>query len=164
MEMENTQHLAGKYLTFALGQEGYGLAILKVQEIIGLMKVTQVPRTPDYIRGVINLRGRVIPVVSLRIKFEMESAEDTDRTCIVVVEVARGQQALTMGILVDAVSEVVDIANEQIEPPPAFGSAVDTTFILGMAKLGDRVVTLLDIDRVLTDRELATVGQVEETP
>lgn len=149
------QEHAGKYLTFKLGREVYGLQILKVQEIIGMMNVTHVPRTPEYIRGVINLRGKVIPVVILRRKFGMAASEDTDRTCIIVVQVACNGQHVTMGLIVDEVSEVVDVAGAQIEPAPTMGAAVDTAYILGMGKIGDNVVILLDVDKVLATEELA---------
>ncbi|MBN2310766.1 MAG: purine-binding chemotaxis protein CheW [Candidatus Hydrogenedentes bacterium] len=150
----------GKYLTFVLGNEAYGLAILKVQEIIGLMNVTSVPRTPDFVRGVINLRGKVIPVVDLRVKFNMESQEDTERTCIIVLQIATTGHDVTMGIIVDEVSEVLDISADQIEPAPSLGGNVDTDFILGMGKLGDRVVMLLDVDKVLNSGEVASVSLV----
>jgi purine-binding chemotaxis protein CheW len=135
----------GKYLTFRLGGEDYGLEILKVQEIIGLMRVTPVPQTPHCIRGVINLRGKVIPVVDLRLKFGMDAAADTDHTCVIVVEVEGNR----VGIIVDDVCEVLDIAAAAIEPPPAMGRDMDRDFILGMGKVGDRVKILLDIERVL---------------
>ena len=151
---QSLAHLAGKYLTFQLSDEIYSIEILKVQEIIGIMSITTVPKTPDYVRGVINLRGKVIPVVELRRKFGMATQEDTERTCIIVVQVAGSDGPITMGILVDEVSEVMDIKVEQIEPAPAFGTSVDTTFILAMGKVGDRVVILLDVDRVLTSGEL----------
>jgi purine-binding chemotaxis protein CheW len=144
----------GKYLTFQLGGEIYGLEILKVQEIIGMMPVTHVPRVPEYMRGVINLRGRVIPVIELRRKFGLEPVEDTARTCIVVVQVSHGNDAVTMSLLVDEVREVVDVAAAQVEPPPSFGSALDTSFIMGMGKIADRVVMLLDVDKVLSTAEL----------
>jgi purine-binding chemotaxis protein CheW len=147
--------LAGKYLTFALGGEVYGLEILKVQEIIGIMKVTSVPKTPAYVRGVINLRGQVIPVVDLRLKFGIASIEDTEKTCIIVVQVDCSDDIVTMGILVDEVSEVMDIDGEKIEASPSFGASVDTDFILGMGKIGKNVVMLLDIQRVLGGGELA---------
>ncbi len=146
--------MAGKYLTFDLGDEVYGIGILKVQEIIGLMNVTKVPRTPECVRGVINLRGKVIPVMDLRLKFGMDKKEDTERTCIIVVQVAWERSEITMGILVDEVSEVVDIALEQIEDTPSFGVSVDTDFILGMGKVNDRVIMLLDSDKVLSGEEL----------
>lgn len=140
---------AGKYLTFKLGSEEFGLEILKVQEIIGIMKVTAIPRAPGYVRGVINLRGKVIPVVDLRLKFGMQNLPDTERTCIIVVQIKHRGGQLTMGTLVDDVSEVLDVEAEQIEPPPDFGTAVSTDFILGMGKVGQKVLMLLDVDRVL---------------
>lgn len=141
--------VAGKYLTFKLGPESYGLGILKVQEIIGLMAITHVPRASHYVRGVINLRGKVIPVVDLRLKFGMESTTDTERTCVIVVQVVNGTQTVVMGLIVDEVSEVLDITENQLEPPPSFGTSVDTMFIQGMGKVGDKVIILLDVDRAL---------------
>jgi purine-binding chemotaxis protein CheW len=146
---ETVSDLAGKYLTFKLGSEVYGLEILKVREIMGLMPITAVPRTPSFVRGVINLRGKVIPVVDLRTKFGMESVEDTEETCIIVVDVG----ALGMGITVDAVSEVVEIAGCDIEDAPTFGKGVNTDFILGMGKANKKVTMLLDIRQVLTNEE-----------
>jgi purine-binding chemotaxis protein CheW len=150
--------LAGKYLTFKLGAEEYGLEILKVQEIIKMMDITTVPRTPAFVKGVINLRGKVIPVVDLRLKFEMEGKEDTDMTCIIVLQVARADATVTMGIVVDEVSEVLDIAGEEIEPSPSMGSTVESQFILGMAKSKGAVKILLDADKVLSagDMEIVT--------
>jgi purine-binding chemotaxis protein CheW len=153
----------GKYLTFALGREEYGLEILKVREIIGYMDVTAVPRTPPYVKGVINLRGQVISVIDLRRKFAMEDAARTEQTCIVVVEIAQAGRKLSIGIVVDRVSEVLNIAAETIEDAPAFGTAVDTDFILGMGKIGDAVKILLDIDRVLTATEVVGLPQPEPT-
>jgi purine-binding chemotaxis protein CheW len=137
----------GKFLTFFLAGEEYGLEILKVQEIIGMMDITPVPRSPDYIRGVINLRGKVIPIVDLRLRFGMESAERTSETCIIVVEANRVQT----GIVVDQVSEVLNIPSDEIEDAPAFGSEVRTDYILGIGKADGRVKLLLDIDRVLAN-------------
>ena len=151
---------AGLYLTFELGPEVYGVEILKVQEIIGIMPVTQVPRTPDFVRGVINLRGKVIPVIDLRLKFGMEKREDTDRTCIIVVQVERGGVQVTMGLIVDEVSEVSDITAAQIEPPPSFGTEVNADFIMGMGKVGDVVVMLLDVDEVLAGADLTRIAEV----
>ena len=139
-----------KYLTFLLGEEEYGLEILRVREINGLMDITSVPRMPGYVRGVINLRGKVIPVVDMRLKFSMESIEDTKETCIIVVDL----DSMFMGIVVDHVSEVLDIAQSNIEDTPAFGVNVDTEFILGMGKIQERVVILLDIKKVLSAGEL----------
>jgi len=144
---------AGKYLTFALGKEEYGLEILKVREIIGYMDITAVPRTPGYVKGVINLRGQVISVIDLRAKFAMEAAPRTDQTCIIVVDIQQNGRRLNTGIVVDRVSEVLSIAADKIEDPPAFDSSVQIDFILGMGKIGESVKILLDIDRVLSAAE-----------
>jgi purine-binding chemotaxis protein CheW len=144
-------NLGGKYLTFRLDNEEYGLEILKVREIIGMMDITAVPRTPEFVRGVINLRGNVIPVIDLRLRFMMPPAEQTDETCIIVVDV----EGVEMGIVVDRVSEVLDIADEEIQEAPSFGVAVDTDFILGIGKVAARVAILLNISEVLTTEDLA---------
>ena len=151
----------GKYLTFSLAGEEYGLGILKVKEIIGMMPVTSVPRTPEFVKGVINLRGKVIPVIDLRLRFGMEAVEYTDRTCIIVVEISANTGIMMMGIVVDAVSEVLNIKEETIEDTPGFGSEIDTNYILGMAKTEGSVKILLDIDKVLTAGELAAVGGMD---
>ncbi|MGD0770190.1 MAG: chemotaxis protein CheW [Tepidisphaeraceae bacterium] len=148
----------GKYLTFALGKEEYGLEILKVREIIGLMDITAVPRTPKYVKGVINLRGQVITVVDLRAKFSMALVEKTDQTCIIVVEISQNGRKLSIGIIVDRVSEVLDIASENIEDPPNLGDGGDADFILGMGKIGESVKILLDIDKVLSTCEILQVS------
>jgi purine-binding chemotaxis protein CheW len=147
----------GKYLTFAMGKEEYGLEILKVREIIGYMDITAVPQTPAHVRGVINLRGQVIPVIDLRAKFGMVSAERTEETCIIVVEITQQGRKFSTGIVVDHVSEVLDIQGASIEDAPQFGSTVDTSFILGMGKVGESVKMLLDIDKVLVDVDPAAV-------
>lgn len=149
----------GKYLTFALAQEEYGLEILKVREIIGYMDVTAIPQTPHYVKGVINLRGQVIPVVDLRAKFGMETATVTDQTCIIVVEIEQGQRTSSTGIVVDRVQEVLDIDGQNIEDAPQFGASVDTDFILGMAKVGESVKILLDIDKVLGGDAMDALGR-----
>lgn len=159
MSEADASQAAGKYLTFRLGDESYGLQILKVQEILGMMPVTRVPRTPNFIRGVVNLRGKVIPVVDLRCTFNLASLTDTETTCIIVVQIVRDQTTVVMGVIVDAVSEVLDVRAEQVEPAPAFGTEIDTAFILGMGKIADKVVILLDIDRVLSTEQLSTVNQ-----
>lgn len=146
--------IAGKYLTFFLGTEEYGIAILKVQEIIGLLPITRVPRTPPFVRGVVNLRGRVIAIIDLRLKFDMPAAEAGPTSCIIVVQ----SSAAHIGLLVDRVSEVSDIAAADIEPPPALGAAVRTDYLLGIGKTGPRVRLLLDIDRVLDARDAAAVA------
>jgi purine-binding chemotaxis protein CheW len=151
-------HREGKYLTFALAREEFGLEILKVREIIGYIDVTAVPQTPPYVKGVINLRGQVIPVIDLRAKFGMQTAEVTDQTCIIVVETAQRGRTFSTGITVDRVQEVLDIAGGDIEDAPQFGASVDTEFILGMGKIGDKVKILLDIDRVLAGTDIGAVG------
>ncbi len=148
----------GKYLTFALASEEYGLEILKVREIIGYMEITAVPQTPDHVKGVINLRGQVIPVIDLRAKFGMETAEVTEETCIIVVEIAQGKQTFSTGIVVDHVQEVLDIAGEDIEETPQFGGNVNTDFILGMGKIENTVKILLDIDKVLAGEDLSSLS------
>ena len=147
----------GKYLTFQLAEEGYGIGILKVREIIGMLPVTPVPQTPMFLKGVINLRGQVIPVVDLRLKFGLPEEEYTERTSIIVVEVKGLSANIPIGIVVDTVSEVITIQAREIEPPPAFGSTIDTNFILGMAKTGDGVKILLNIDFVLSAEELGAM-------
>lgn len=149
---------AGKYLTFVIADEEYGLEILKVREIIGIMDITAVPRTPDYVKGVVNLRGKVIPVIDLRLKFGMEEAERTEETCIIVVSV----NDLEIGIVVDRVSEVQDISGHHIEDAPEFGAQVDTEFILGMGKVGDSVTILLDITSVLGSGDVSAVRNIIE--
>ena len=148
------QRLAGKYMTFKLAEEAYGFEILKVRELIGLMQITRVPRMPDFLRGVINLRGKVIPVIDMRLKFGMPTAEATDQTVIIVVQCAVAGRDLTMGVLVDQVLEVLSIDASQIEPPPSFGvDAMDTDFILGVGKAAERVIFLLDIGQVLSTED-----------
>jgi len=156
------RRLAGKYMTFQIAAEEYGLEILKVREIIGLMEITRVPRTREFIRGVINLRGKVIPVVDLRLKFGMPACEPTDQTVIIVVQYSlEGGRPLTMGILVDQVLEVLSIDGQHIEPPPSLGgAALDSEFILGVGKHEKRIVFLLDIAKVLSTDEAHDVARV----
>jgi purine-binding chemotaxis protein CheW len=155
-QMTQSAGREGKYLTFSLGGEEYGLEILKVKEIIGIMNITSVPQMPHYVKGVINLRGKVIPVIDLRLKFGMEAFQYNERTCIIVVDIvsASAGNKIIMGIVVDCVSEVLNIKNEEIEDAPAFGTRLDTDYILGMAKLKGNVKILLDIDKVLTSEEV----------
>jgi len=155
---ESTRDLGGKYLTFLLDDEEHGVEILKVREIIGIMDITKVPQTPDFVEGVINLRGKVIPVIDLRTKFGLSRAEYNEQTCVIVVDVG-----MLVGIIVDTVQEVHDIPGNDIEPPPQLGSSVDTSFILGMGKVKDDVKILLDIDEVLTSEELIQVQQAVES-
>jgi len=147
----------GKYLTFSLAGEEYGIGILKVKEIIGMMPITTVPRTPDFVKGVINLRGKVIPVVDLRRKFGMEEIGYTERTCIIVMEIAGQGGSLLMGMVVDAVSEVLNIKAAELEETPGFGTKLDTDYILGMAKMNGGVKILLDINKVLGAEALANL-------
>ncbi|HMA61199.1 MAG TPA: chemotaxis protein CheW [bacterium] len=154
---------AGKYLTFKLGKEEYGLEIHKVIEIIGMQDITPVPRTPDYLRGVINLRGIIHPVVDLNKKFGMGMTEETNETCIIVVIVERNENQEQMGIIVDAVSEVEDIDGEAIEDTPSLGTDIDTEFIMGMAKTKGTVKILLDLQKVLSDQELNMISQVGDS-
>ncbi len=155
--LEATHDKGGKYLTFQLADEEYGVEVLKVREIMGLIDITSVPQMPPYMKGVINLRGKVIPVFHLRLKFGLQEIEHTDQACIIVVDVGR-----EIGIIVDCVSEVLDITGDCIEPPPAMGGAVDTSFILGMGKIGDAVKILLDIDKVLSGEELTKLEAAAE--
>jgi len=157
---EATVDLGGKYLTFRLADEEYGLEILKVREIMGMMAITAVPRTPEFVRGVINLRGNVIPVIDLRLKFGMETIEQTEETCIIVVDV----EGMEMGIVVDRVSEVLDISSEEIQDAPSFGVSVDTDFILGIGKANDRVTILLNISKVLTGADVSAVAAAAGEP
>lgn len=153
VENETTE---GKFLTFALEKEIYGVEILKVKEIICLMDITNVPQTPDYMKGVINLRGKVIPVIDLRLKFSMSEVEHTQETCIIVVEVHNS----LIGVIVDGVSEVMYIKGEEIEDAPSFGQEVDTKFIKGLGKTKERIIILLDIEKVLSSEELEMVEQL----
>lgn len=146
---------AGKFLTFFLAGEEYGLEILKVHEIIGMLPITRIPRSPDYIRGVINLRGKVIPIMDLRTRFSMP-AHDTEEACIIVTQI----QGVQIGIVVDQVSEVANVTEDQVEDTPNFGADVHTEFLLGLAKQGGKVKLLLDIDRVLTLTEIAAANAV----
>lgn len=155
---ENNQ----KLLTFSLNEEGYGISILRVKEIIGMMDITPVPKTPEFIKGVINLRGKIIPVMDLRTKFGIEEQEYDERTCIIVTEVlTKGLQKL-LGVVVDTVSEVVTVSKEQIEPPPKYGSLNEHSSILGIGKIKDKVVIILDIDEVFSCEELNNIADMSK--
>ena len=152
--------MAGKYLTFRLAQESYGVDVLKVREIIRLQNITPVPRTPDYVKGVINLRGKIVPVIDLRKKFDLEVIESADLNCIVVVQVPGSSGSIILlGLIVDAVEEVANINATDIEPPPDFGTQLDTEFILGMAKTKAGVKTLLNIEKVIAVQVLENLEQ-----
>ena len=143
-----------------LGSGEYGIEILRVREIIGVMDVTYVPGTPDFVRGVINLRGKIIPVIDLKYKFGLGEAEITEKSCIIVVDVNSNGRVIQTGLLVDSVSEVLDVGDEDIEETPSFGDGVRVDFILGMAKVGDRVKILLDVDKVLSTAEMLQVASL----
>jgi len=154
-----------KFLTFCLGQEEYGLPILAVREIIGLIDVTPLPQTPAYVKGVINLRGKIIPVIELRSKFGLPTVAYTAETCILVVEVAgeeEGSASFQLGIIVDSVREVLDISRSNIEPPPNFGTSIPMSAIQGMGKVKDKVVILLNINSVGAKQGLEKIsGDIE---
>jgi len=152
----------GMYLTFGLGKEEFGLQILKVREIIGYTPITAVPQTPGYVKGVINLRGQVIPVIDLRLKFHMIEKEITDQTCIIIIETTTREGAALTGLIVDQVSEVLDIETDQIEAPPSLGATMDMSFILGLAKIADRVKILLHIDAIVDDQAIENLSQLTQ--
>lgn len=155
-----TVDLSGKYLTVVLDEEHYGIAVLKVREIIRMQKITPVPRMPAFVKGVINLRGRVIPVIDLRTKFDLKADFDA-RTCIVVVQVRMASgDTVNTGLIVDSVEEVANLIQDEIEPAPEFGARVDTSYILGMAKVKDVVSMLLDIDRVVAPQTMEQIAKI----
>jgi len=151
---------AGKYLTFQLAQEEFGIRVLKVREIMGLQEITAVPQTPSHVKGVINLRGKVVPVIDLRLKFGLPATDYTQRTCIIVTQVQGGSAPVMMGIVVDGVSEVLNLSGSEIEDTPDFGDSAGTQYLLGMAKVKGKVKILLDIDRVLSTLELHNLSSV----
>lgn len=150
--------LGGQFVTFTLGDEEYGVEILKVQEIIGLPPVTRVPHLPQFTKGVINLRGAVVPVVDLRLRFNLDLAEYNDRTCVIITKVSDR----VTGMIVDVVSEVAEIPDDLIDPTPSFNSQIRTDFIKGVGKIDKRLVILLDVDRLLTDEELKSIKSITE--
>lgn len=145
---------SGKFLTFFFGEEEYGIEILRVREIIGLMSITDVPRTPDYVRGVVNLRGKVVPIIELRLRLDLPSIEATEETCVIVVQAADEM----VGLIVDKVSEVTDIAAGEVVDAPSLGAHVNTDYLLGLGKSEGRVRLLLDIDAVL---DTMALGEIE---
>jgi purine-binding chemotaxis protein CheW len=155
----NVSSLTAKYLTIVLDSEAYGIAVLKVREIIRQQKITPIPHLPAFVKGVINLRGRVIPVIDLRVKFDLQ-AVFTERTCVVVVHVTRDDHPpIQMGLIVDAVEEVVNLSDEDIQPTPDFGTRVDTSYLLGLARIKGQVKMLLDIDRVVAPSALEDIAR-----
>lgn len=153
---------AGKFLTFTLGHEEYGIPIHKVKEIIGMMEITHIPKTPEFIKGVINLRGKIIPIMDLRLKFEMEEKQYSERTCIIVVDIHFEGIKKQMGIAVDAVSEVVNIQSSEIEPPPEYGSQSNAEFLTGMGKVKGKVILLLEIEKILSGQELTLLKEIKQ--
>ena len=152
-----------QYLTFRLDNESYGIEVSQVREILDKSSITKVPRTPDYMLGVINLRGSVVPVIDLRAKFELGAIEKTRDTCIIVLEIMQDGEPLIIGTQSDSVQEVVDIASDQIEPPPTIGTSLDIEFIQGMAKHNDDFVMILNIDRIFSATELVELAQTTES-
>ena len=155
-----TDARAGKYLTFQLANEEFGIRVLKVREIMGLQEITAVPQTPMHIKGVINLRGKVVPLIDLRLKFGLDAAEYTQRTCIIVTQVRGESGSVLMGIVVDGVSEVLNLTAQEIEDTPDFGEALTGQYLLGMAKVKGKVKILLDIDRVLSTQDLRGLAAI----
>ncbi len=153
---------AGKYLTFQLANEEFGIRVLKVREIMGVQEITAVPQTPAHVKGVINLRGKVIPVIDLRLKFGLPAAEYTQRTCIIVAQVQGESGTLLMGIVVDGVSEVLNLTGQEIEDTPDFGEDIGGEYLLGMAKVKGKVKILLDIDRILSAHDLQKLNAIFE--
>ncbi len=156
--MENN---GGKYLTFTLAKEEYGISILKVREIIKLLEITSIPKTPGYIKGVINLRGKIIPIMDLRLKFGLEEKEYNERTCIVVVEISLNDIRKLMGLIVDTVSEVANLTTDQIEPPPEYGYQNNQRFLIGVGKTKDRVILLLEIEQILSREESVLLKEIK---
>ncbi|MGA1997447.1 MAG: chemotaxis protein CheW [Bryobacteraceae bacterium] len=151
---------AGKYLTFTLSNEEFGIRVLKVREIMGLQEITAVPQTPAHVKGVINLRGRVVPVIDLRLKFGLPAAEYSQRTCIIVTQIQGESGPLMMGIVVDGVSEVLNLSDQEIEDTPDFGEDIGNRYLLGMAKVKGKVKILLDIDKVLSAQDLNGLNSI----
>ena len=162
-EKSALDHLAGKYLTFFLENEEYGVDVLNVQEIISMVNITRVPQTPPFVKGVINLRGLVIPVIDLRLKFHMEGQEYTKKTCIMVVEVRTDERKPhSMGLIIDKISEVLNLEGKDIEPTPEFGASIKTEFITGVAKHNGSIKILLDINAVLSAEEMGMIQQLNK--
>lgn len=151
---------SSKFLTFDLGEESYAIPILNIKEIIGMMDITRVPRLPNFIKGVLNLRGKIIPVIDLRLKFGLDSRDYDDRTSIIVVELMTTDVVLTSGIVVDKVNEVLDIDTSEIEPPPKYGADVDQAFLTGIGKVKDSVIMLLDVAKILSTDEIKILETV----
>lgn len=160
LDMPISPQRGGKYLLFHLGQEEFGVQVLKVKEIMGIQEITAVPQTSPFVKGVINLRGKVIPVIDLRLKFQLPEAEYTQRTCIIVLQVKQHNGNIMMGVIVDGVSEVLNLQESEIEDTPEFGDGLALPYILGMAKIKGKVKILLEIDSVLSAQELSGLGRL----
>jgi purine-binding chemotaxis protein CheW len=163
MGMEETNVTSSQYVTFSLGDELFGVEVTRTREILSLAPVTKVPQTPDYLLGVINLRGQVVPVVDMRLKLGLPAGDETEDTCIIVVEVQVEDDSIVVGALADAVREVLEVRTDQIEPPPRLGTRLNTEFITGMGKVDEQFMILLNIDRIFNSEELNLVqdaGQV----
>ncbi len=161
---ENIVVSSNQYVTFSLGEELFGVEVTRTREILSLTPVTKVPQTPDYLLGVINLRGQVVPVVDMRLKLGLLASDETEDTCIIVVEVQIDDEPIIVGALADAVREVLEVRSDQIEPPPRLGTRLKTEFITGMGKIDEQFMILLNIDRIFNSDELAFVqdaGQFE---
>ena len=151
-----------QYVTFSLGNELFGVEVIRTREILSLTPVTKVPQTPDYLLGVINLRGQVVPVVDMRLKLGLPAGADTEDTCIIVVEVQIDGEPIVVGALADAVREVLEIRSDQIEPPPRLGTRLKTEFITGMGKIDEQFMILLNIDRIFNSDELTFVQDLSD--
>ncbi len=151
----------GKYITFMLNKEEYGIRITSIHQIIGMTQITPVPHTPDFIKGVFNLRGKIIPMIDLRLKFGLEFREYDERTCIIVVEISGNGKSYPIGVAVDAVSEVLNITSGNYEETPSFGVSIETDFILGMAKVKEKIKIILDINKVLTQSDIKTLKEMD---
>ena len=156
--MESITENTGQFLTFVLDEEIYALDIRQVREVLDLTTITKVPRMPEFMRGVINLRGGVVPVVDLRLKFGLNATEKTVDTCIIIIEITLDGETTLIGALADSVQEVMDLDHDQIKAPPKIGTRLRTGFIRGMGKKNDRFIIILDIDKVFTAQELSQVS------
>lgn len=159
-QFKQPDSLSGKFLTFALSRERYGIDILKVQEIIGVIGITKVPRCPDFLKGVLNLRGRIIPIIDLRLSFHLAPKSYDEKTCIIVVNISKENQPVTVGVIVDTVLEVIDFREEEIEYAPNYGSQIEADFICGMGRRNDSLNILLDIEKILSPSEKARIAEI----
>lgn len=160
--MTETSSESQQYVTFSLADELFGVEVTRTREILSLTPVTKVPQTPDYLLGVINLRGQVVPVVDMRLKLGLPAGEETEDTCIIVIEVQVDGEAIVVGALADAVREVLEIRDDQIEPPPRLGTKLNTEFISGMGKVDEQFMILLNVDRIFSNEEFVVVQEAGE--